>query len=229
MKLARAHSPLPPKVSYYLRHLLAGHFALAPASTLPPGPPDRRLTLSKGLLLRAPESPELRAALIASAAPGVHAWLVSAGTQVHLVLKDHGTWRVRLPRHGRSFDRLRELTRPDHLLPQRFTQLAGKDGGTRHLHTIPLRWHQHGHLSLEVRRAPGGNVGYDAWVWIPGRRRVVPLFWDERERVIALFKDLTASYFRCEPPPPSAAAMEDSVVALLDEALLEGEAVGVTS
>ena len=111
------------------------------------------------------------------------------------------------PSRGRSFTRLRELDRPEHLLPARFTRLE-RDGVARHLHTIPLRWHPHGHLSLEVCLFPSGSVRYDAWVWLPGHRRMIPLYWEEKERVVQLFRDLTASYFRCAAQEPAPAVAD---------------------
>lgn len=164
--------------------------------------------LPKAALLRAPESPALREMLLASKEPVVSGWIVTGpGQRPVLALKDHGTWVLHPSSRGRSFDRLRELDRPERLLPVRFTRLE-RDGVVRHLHTIPLRWHPHGHLSLEVCLFPSGSVRYDAWVWLPAHRRVIPLYWEEKERVVQLFRDLTASYFRCTPPEPAPAGAE---------------------
>jgi hypothetical protein len=130
------------------------------------------------------------------------------GRRPVLVLKGHGAWVLHPPSRGRSFERLRELDRPERLLPVRFTRLE-RDGVARHLHSIPLRWHPHGHLSLELRILAGGSVSYDAWVWLPAHRQMIPLYWAEKERVVQLFRDLTASYFRCAPPA-TPAVDEDS-------------------
>jgi hypothetical protein len=199
---------LPPTIAYYRRHLLAGRFRVMPASGEIPTRHDERLTLPKADLLRAPESPAFREALLASKEPVVWGSIVPGpGRRPVLVLKGHGAWVLYPPSRGRSFDRLRELDRPEHLLPVRFTRLE-RDGVARHLHTIPLRWHPHGHLSLEVCLCPSGSVRYDAWVWLPGHRRMIPLYWEEKERVVQLFRDLTASYFRCAPPEPALAGAE---------------------
>jgi hypothetical protein len=132
----------------------------------------------------------------------------SLGRRPVLVLQNHGAWVLHPPSRGRSFERLRELDRPERLLPVRFARLED-NGVTRHLHTIPLRWHPHGHLSLEVRLLPSGSVTFDAWVWLPSHRETVPLYWSEKERVVQLFRDLTASYFRCAPSQPAPAAADE--------------------
>jgi hypothetical protein len=208
MTTQRTRPSLPPKIAYYRRHLLAGRFRVAPVSGEIPPRHDQRLMLPKAALLQAPESPALREALLASKEPVVSGWIVPApGHRPVLVLKDHGAWVLHPPSRGRSFSRLRELDRPEHLLPVRFTRLE-RDGVARHLHTIPLRWHPHGHLSLEVCLFPSGSVRYDAWVWLPGHRRMIPLYWEEKERVVQLFRDLTASYFRCAPQEPAPAVAE---------------------
>lgn len=206
-----ARPSLPPEIAYYRLHLLAGRFRLLPLRDVP-APGETRaqhaelLRLPKAALLRTPESPAFREVLLASAQPVVSGWIVLAlGRRPVLVLKNHGAWVLRPPSRGRSFDRLRELDRPEHLLPVRFTRLE-RDGVARHLHTIPLRWHPHGHLSLEVSLFPSGAVRYDAWVWLPGHRRMIALYWEEKERVVELFRDLTASYFRCSPPQATPAA-----------------------
>src|SRR5437867_2776328 len=199
---------LPPKIAYYRRHILAGRFRMVPASGQIVPPRDRPLILPKATLLQAPDSPAFREALLASKEPVVAGWIVPAsGQRPVLVLRDHGAWVLHPPSRGRSFGRLRELDRPEHLLPVRFARLE-RDGVTRHLHTIPLRWHPHGHLSLEVCLFPSGSVRYDAWVWLPGHRRMIPLYWEERERVVQLFRDLTASYFRCAPQEPAPAVAD---------------------
>ncbi len=196
---------LPPKLAYYRRHLLAGRFRMVPASSAIPPQHQPRLMLPKAALLKAPESPAFRAAILLSKEPVVSGSIVPGpGHRPVLVLEDHGAWVLHPPSRGRSFDRLRELDRPEHLLPVRFTRLE-RDGIVRHLHTIPLRWHPHGHLSLEVCLFPSGSVRYDAWGWLPGHRRMIPLYWEEKERVVQLFRDLTASYFRCAPPEPAPA------------------------
>ena len=208
MTTQRTRPSLPPKIAYYRRHLLAGRFRVAPVSGEIPPRHDQRLMLPKAALLQAPESPALREALLASKEPVVSGWIVPApGHRPVLVLKDHGAWVLHPPSRGRSFSRLRELDRPEHLLPVRFTRLE-RDGVARHLHTIPLRWHPHGHLSLEVCLFAGGSVRYDAWVWLPGHRRMIPLYWEEKERVVQLFRDLTASYFRCAPQEPAPAVAD---------------------
>lgn len=214
MATPRTRPSLPPEIAYYRRHLLAGRFQVRQFRVLPESgeiPPrhDQRLMLPKTDLLRAPESPTFREALLASREPVVSGWIVSGpGHRPVLVLKDHGAWVLHPPSRGRSFDRLRELDRPERLLPVRFTRLE-RDGVARHLHTIPLRWHPHGHLSLEVCLFPSGSVRYDAWVWLPGHRRMIPLYWEEKERVVQLFRDLTASYFRCAPPESAPAVAEE--------------------
>ena len=213
MTTQRTRPSLPPEIAYYHGHLLAGRFRVLPLRVVPASTENRPrhdepLRLPKAALLRAPESPVFRETLLASRDPFVSGWVVPGlGRRPVLVLKDHGVWVLRPPSRGRSFDRLRELDRPERLLPVRFTRHEG-DGVARHLHTIPLRWHPHGHLSLEVRLSPGGSVSYDAWVWLPGHRRVIPLYWEEKERVVQLFRDLTASYFRCAPPETVPAAEE---------------------
>jgi len=208
MTSQRTRPSLPPKIAYYRRHLLAGRFRVAPVSGEIPPRHDQRLMLPKAALLQAPESPALREALLASKEPVVSGWIVPApGRRPVLVLKDHGAWVLHPPSRGRNFSRLRELDRPEHLLPVRFTRLE-RDGVARHLHTIPLRWHPHGHLSLEVCLFPSGSVRYDAWVWLPGHRRMIPLYWEEKERVVQLFRDLTASYFRCAPQEPAPAVAD---------------------
>ena len=211
MTTPRTRPSLPPRIAYYLRHLLAGRFQVRRFRVLPESgeiPPrhDEPLMLPKVALLRAPESPAFREALLASREPVVSGWIVNGlGHRPVLVLKDQGAWVLHPPSRSRSFDRLRELDRPERLLPVRFTRLE-RDGVTRHLHTIPLRWHPHGHLSLEVCLFPSGSVRYDAWVWLPGHRRMIPLYWEEKERVVQLFRDLTASYFRCaQEAAPTAA------------------------
>jgi len=209
MTTQRTRPSLSPEIAYYRRHLLAGRFRLLPASGEIPPRHDRPLMLAKSALLQAPESPALREALLASKEPVVSVWIVPApGRRPVLVLKDHGAWVLHPPSRGRSFSRLRELDRPEHLLPVRFTRLE-RDGVARHLHTIPLRWHPHGHLSLEVCLFPSGSVRYDAWVWLPGHRRMIPLYWEEKERVVQLFRDLTASYFRCAPSQAAPAVAEE--------------------
>jgi len=208
MTTQRTRASLSPEIAYYRRHLLAGRFRLLPASGEIPPRHDRPLMLPKAALLQAPESPAFREALLASKEPVVSVWIVPApGRRPVLVLKDHGAWVLHPPSRGRSFSRLRELDRPEHLLPVRFTRLE-RDGVARHLHTIPLRWHPHGHLSLEVCLFPSGSVRYDAWVWLPGHRRMIPLYWEEKERVVQLFRDLTASYFRCAPQEPAPAVAD---------------------
>lgn len=193
--------PLPPKMGYYLRHALQGHYRIAPVSDGPRERAERTFQVMKAKLLRAPESPEFRAALLADKAPTVGGTMrTPPGRPPLLLLDGYGAWDLRLPRPGRSFDRLREIMRPEHLMPVRFAERQ-HDGAARHLHTVPLRWHPRGHLSLEVRVLPSGAVTYDAWAWLPGVRVVVPLSWEERERIIGLFRDLTASYFRCAPAP----------------------------
>jgi hypothetical protein len=205
MTTQRARPSLPPEIAYYRRHLLAGRFRMLPFRVLPPSDENRPghdepLTLPKAELLRAPESPAFREALLASKEPFVSGWLIPGlGRRPVLALRDHGVWVLHPPSRGRSFERLRELDRPERLLPVRFTRLE-RDGIARHLHTIPLRWHPHGHLSLEVCIFSSGSVSYDAWVWLPGQRQMLPLYWGEKERVVQLFRDLTASYFRCAPP-----------------------------
>ena len=208
MTTQRTRFSVPPKIAYYRRHLLAGRFRVVPVSGEIPPQHDRSLMLAKSALLQAPESPALREALLASKEPVVSGWIVPApGRRPVLVLKDHGAWVLHPPSRGRSFSRLRELDRPEHLLPVRFTRLE-RDGVARHLHTIPLRWHPHGHLSLEVCLFPSGSVRYDAWVWLPGHRRMIPLYWEEKERVVQLFRDLTASYFRCAAQEPAPAVAD---------------------
>ena len=208
MTTQRTRPSLPPKIAYYRRHLLAGRFRVVPGSGEIPSRHDRPLMLPKAALLQAPESPALREALLASKEPVVSGWIVPApGRRPVLVLKDHGAWVLHPPSRGRNFSRLRELDRPEHLLPVRFTRLE-RDGVARHLHTIPLRWHPHGHLSLEVCLFPSGSVRYDAWVWLPGHRRMIPLYWEEKERVVQLFRDLTASYFRCAAQEPAPAVAD---------------------
>ncbi|MBI4543125.1 MAG: hypothetical protein HY705_08855 [Gemmatimonadetes bacterium] len=203
---------LPPEIAYYRLHLLAGRFRALPLRAVPAPSEtrsrhDQALRLPKAALLRAPDSPAFREVLLASREPFVSGWLIPGlGRHPVLVLKDHGAWVLRPPSRGRSFDRLRELDRPEHLLPVRFTRIE-RDGVARHLHTIPLRWHPHGHLSLEVRLFPSGSVSYDAWVWLPGHRRMIALYWEEKERVVQLFRDLTASYFRCAPPQAASAVV----------------------
>jgi hypothetical protein len=208
MTTQRTRPQLPPEIAYYRRHLLAGRFRVAPASGEVPPRQEQRLVLPKAALLRAPESPAFRETLLASKEPVVSGWIQPGrGHRPVLVLKEHGVWVLHPLLRGRSFDRLRELDRPERLLPVRFTRLE-RDGVARHLHTIPLRWHPHGHLSLEVCLFPGGSVRYDARVWLPGHRRVIPLYWEEKERVVQLFRDLTASYFRCAPPEAAPAVAE---------------------
>jgi len=214
MTSQRTRPSLPPEIAYYRRHLLAGRFRLVPFRVLPASgdiPPrhDERLMLPKAALLRAPESPAFREALLASREPLVSGSInPGLGRRPVLILKDHGAWVLHPPSRGRSFERLRELDRPERLLPVRFTRLEG-DGVARHLHTIPLRWHPHGHLSLEIRLFPSGSVSFDAWVWLPGHRRTIPLYWEEKERVVQLFRDLTASYFRCAPSQAAPAVAEE--------------------
>jgi len=208
MTTPRTRSSLPPKVAYYRRHLVAGRFRVVTGSGEIPPRHECRLMLPKAVLLRAPESPTFRDVLLASKEPVVSGWIVpGSGHRPVLALKDHGAWVLHPPSRGRSFDRLRELDRPERLLPVRFTRLE-RDGVARHLHTIPLRWHPHGHLSLEVCLFPSGSVRYDAWVWLPAHRQVIPLYWEEKERVVQLFRDLTASYFRCAPLEPAPAVAE---------------------
>jgi hypothetical protein len=229
MTIQRTRPSLSPETAYYRRHLLAGRFRLLPVRVLPasdeiPSRRDERLNLPKTALLRAPESPEFRETLLASGDPVVSGRVVTGlGRRPVLVLKDHGAWVFHPPTRGRSFERLRELDRPERLLPVRFARLE-HEGVARHLHTVPLRWHPHGHLSLEVRLLPTGSVTFDAWVWLPSHRQTIPLYWEEKERVVQLFRDLTASYFRCAPPSATPAVAEEAREDM-DDALVVASAI----
>src|SRR2546426_12830961 len=125
MTTQRTRPSLSPEIAYYRRHLLAGRFRLVPFRVLPASgdiPPrhDERLMLPKAALLCAPESPAFREALLASREPLVSGSInPGLGRRPVLVLKDHGAWVLHPPSRGRSFERLRELDRPERLLPVR--------------------------------------------------------------------------------------------------------------
>lgn len=201
---------LPTRTAYYLRHLLRGRYRLRPAPVSPPGPPPtRRLQFTREQLRLVPESPEFQATLATATGTQYRGWIwTGEDRRPVLVLNGLGAWILTLPRYGRNFDALRELQQPADLTPIRFTAWQ-RNGRTHHRHTIPLRWHPHATLSLEVVTSRTGQVAYDTWVWLPGRRLMVPVSWAEAQRVIGLFRDLTASYFRPAPPPITPAPAEE--------------------
>src|SRR5437899_11036080 len=95
MTTQRTRPSLPPEIAYYRRHLLAGRFRVLPASGDIPPRHDERLMLPKAALLRAPESPAFREALLASREPLVSGSInPGLGRRPVLVLKRSEERRV---------------------------------------------------------------------------------------------------------------------------------------
>jgi hypothetical protein len=71
----------------------------------------------------------------------------------------------------------------------------------RRRHLIPLRYHEDAFLVIAVTRYTSSHVGYEAWVWHKARQVDIPLYWEEAQRCIGLFRDLAASWFWAEGAP----------------------------
>ncbi len=200
--------PLPPKVGHYLRQVLAGRFRLVAAETTPPPLKGRALVFERGHLQRIPESPTFQDTL-ARLDPGISkvgGWLQAASHGAPVLFLDGlGAWTLRLPKHGKSFQSLRELRTPDDLRPSRSYEDPGPNGPARRRHLIPLRYHPDAFLVIAVIRYPSGHVRFEAWIWHAARKTTIPLYWEEAQRCIDLFRDLVASWFRVHPAPAAAA------------------------
>lgn len=196
---------LPPRTAYYLRHLLHGRFRLVPAPAVQPPPVrGRLLDFTREALGVVPESPAFHAQLAAlpPARRRLQGWLwLAEAHRPILILDTLGAWTLRLPAWGRGFQALRELRTPPDLAPTRTEAVAAPGGRPQRRHVIPLRYHRSAALLIAVTPYPSGAVAYEAWVWDAVRRQVIPLLWEEAERVIGLFRDLTASWFLVAPPP----------------------------
>lgn len=197
--------PLPPKVGYYLRHVLAGRYRLVPAEATPPPVKGRALTFRREQLRQIPESPQFQETLgqLDGTVASVTGWLHPGvnGSPV-LFLDGLGGWTLRLPKHGKAFQELRELRSPDALRPWRsYEDPEHNRRPLRRRHLIPLRYHEQAFLVIAVTRYPSSHVGYEAWVWHAARRVDIPLSWEEAQRCIGLFRDLAASWFWTEGTP----------------------------
>lgn len=195
--------PLPRPVAYYLRHLLAGRFRLIPSDTAPPKLKGRALNLTRAQLTRIPESPQFQDTLarVERKITALKGWLHPGlpGAPI-LFLDGLGGWTLRLPKHGKSFQELRELRMAEQLRPVRSYEepaMTGRPARRRHL--IPLRYHPDAFLVVAILIYPSGHVGYETWVWHAARKVDIPLYWDEAQRCIDLFRDLTASWFWTHP------------------------------
>lgn len=193
--------PLSPKTAYYLRHLLAGHFRLVPSTVEVPEPTSRAITFHKPHLLTLTDSPRFLAALDAVPDSVLEGWLVFPDQrQPTLLLKNAGAWTFRLPQNGRDFQELPDLKSPADLVPESF-QWYGRKRILHHRHLIQLRGVPRARLTIDLTIYPSGQVAYQASVFLSQTRQIIPLMWEEAERVINLFRDLAASYFRGVTPP----------------------------
>ena len=200
-----AAPPLPPKVGHYLRQVLAGRFRLVAAATTPPPLKGRALVFERAQLERIPESPTFQDTLarLDQRISKVSGWLHAGPNGAPVLFLDGlGAWTLRLPRHGKSFQSLRELRTPDDLRPSRTYEDPDTHGRPpRRRHVIALRYHQDAFLVIAVIRYPSGHVRYEAWIWHAARKTTVPLYWEEARRCIDLFRDLVTSWFRVDQEP----------------------------
>lgn len=207
-QLAPLPRPLPPRIAYYLRHLLHGRFRLIPAPALqPPPPPARLLYLGRERLQQVPESPAFRAAL-AALPPGrqqLAGWIwVAEARRPVLVLETLGCWTLRLPKWGLQFQTLRSIRTRADLRPARTSERVTPSRNMERRYEVPLRYPRDATLVIAVTQYPSGALGYEVYVWHavgPRQRQMVPLLFEEAQRVVGLFQARPASAAALAPPP----------------------------
>lgn len=200
----RSASPaLPPEISYYLRQLVAGRFRLVPSEIATPSFRGRPLTFRRAEFQRIRESPQFQETLNRNKTSSIlKGWLhVGTNGAPVLFLDGLGGWTLRLPKHGKLFQDLSDLRDPEDMRPYRSHEDPGSvERPTRRRHVIRLKHRPGVFLTIAVICYPSGQVQYEAWIWDVRTKTVIPLYWGEAERVINLFRDLTASWFWVEPP-----------------------------
>ncbi len=229
-------APLPPHIGYYLRHLLARRFRLVAFDGTPPALRGRAIVFTREQLTRIPESPQFQDAVkqLGPKIKNVRGWIhVPPHGAPVLLLDGVGAWTLRLPKHGKAFQHLRDLKVPADLRPYHTRESPPANGRPRQrVHSIHLPVHEKASLVIAVTLYPTGHVGYQAWVWHSALHTAIPLYWDEARRCIDLFRDLAAGWFRVEaparrperrtdgtpPPAPQAPAGAERALAALGEA-----------
>ena len=188
---------------YYYDQLYARRFRLEAYDGVMPILPDRPMQIARTALERMPKAPALQALVASSPAEWFTGWIFpehSHGAHSPLLgLAELGVWRLGTTRRGQSFGTLRELDLPMKMVPIWTRVELGAPGIERRLHGIPLRWHPRAMAVIAVTAATGRPVTYRAWVIRPPETPVIALYWCEAQRIIDLFRDMTASYFALRP------------------------------
>jgi hypothetical protein len=188
---------------YYYDQLYARRFRLEAYDGVMPILPERPVRIARTALDRMPKAPALEALVASCRAEWFEGWIFPENTYgAHpalLGLAELGVWRLGTTRRGRSFGTLRELDLPMKMVPIWTRVELGAAGVERRLHGIPLRWHPGAVAVIAVTAATGRPVTYRAWVIRPPETPVIALYWSEAQRIIDLFRDMTASYFALRP------------------------------
>jgi hypothetical protein len=189
---------LPEPVAYHVKHLIRGELSLAPDGEADGRPTGPVLWLRRDRLAAVPGADALAQQLDDArqrAAPA--RMLVRSAGLPALDLRRFGRWALRFHDWAEPYLDLGELRRPRDLVPVTTLVLRPDQGWAIHRHLVRLRWNRSARLVLEVASRRAEAVRYDAWVELRDHRRTA-LPWAETRRLVRLFQDLAASYFRAE-------------------------------